>query len=58
MSHRHRLKGASAEALVHFVPAASGAPASSAAGPPSEDRDWPGQAMEEARVFFNTQKAR
>jgi hypothetical protein len=33
---------ASAGALLHFVPAASGAAASSGAGPPSEGRDWRG----------------
>ncbi|HWO37694.1 MAG TPA: hypothetical protein VNO32_53655, partial [Candidatus Acidoferrum sp.] len=43
---------ADGDPLVHFVPAAGGASASSAAKGPSEGRDWRGHAMEETMLLW------
>jgi hypothetical protein len=39
-------------ALLLFVPVAGDAPAVEGAGPPSEGRDWRGQAMEETMLLW------
>jgi hypothetical protein len=45
---------ADGDPLVHFVPAAGGASASSAARAPSEGRDWRGHAMGETMLLWTT----